>query len=62
MKVLQRLGIVPIALAIACATAQAEDYPTRPVRVIVGFPAGSSADITARIVGQRMGRSSVSNW
>ena len=56
MSVLWRLAIVPIALAIACATAQADDYPTRPVRVMVGFPAGSSADITARIVGQRMGQ------
>ena len=40
----------------AAAPSQAEDYPTRPVRVIVGFPAGSGADITARVVGQRMGQ------
>src|SRR5262249_28827879 len=40
----------------ACAAARADDYPTRPVRVMVGFPAGSSADITARVVGQRMGQ------
>src|SRR5262245_43965654 len=40
----------------AGAAARAEDYPTRPVRVMVGFPAGSSADITARVVGQRMGQ------
>jgi tripartite-type tricarboxylate transporter receptor subunit TctC len=32
--------------------AAALDYPTRPVRIIAGFPAGSSTDITARIVGQ----------
>jgi tripartite-type tricarboxylate transporter receptor subunit TctC len=37
------------------ASARAEDYPTRPVRVIVGFGAGSGADITARVVGARMG-------
>jgi tripartite-type tricarboxylate transporter receptor subunit TctC len=42
--------------ALACAAAHAADYPTRPVRVMVGFPAGSSADITARVVGQRMGQ------
>src|SRR6202020_259969 len=29
------------------------DYPTRPVRVIVGFPAGSGPDVIARLVGQR---------
>ena len=38
----------------ASAPAQAEDYPTRPVRIIVGFGAGSGADITARVVGARM--------
>ena len=31
------------------------DYPTRPVRVIVGFPAGTGPDVIARLVGQRMG-------
>jgi tripartite-type tricarboxylate transporter receptor subunit TctC len=30
------------------------DYPNRPVRLIVGFPAGSAADITARVLGNRM--------
>jgi len=48
-----------IAGAMACAlvgslAARAEDFPTRPIRVIVGFSAGSGADITARVVGNRM--------
>src|SRR5262245_25635900 len=49
-----------IYAALACAaglTASAclaEDYPARPIRVVVGFSAGSGADITARVVGQRM--------
>jgi tripartite-type tricarboxylate transporter receptor subunit TctC len=43
-------------LAAPPARAQS-DYPNRPVRLIVGFPAGSSADITARVLGQRMGQS-----
>jgi tripartite-type tricarboxylate transporter receptor subunit TctC len=38
----------------ASAVAQAQDYPTRPVRIVVGFGAGSGADITARVVGARM--------
>jgi tripartite-type tricarboxylate transporter receptor subunit TctC len=56
MRVLQRLGIVPLSLALACAAANADDYPNRPLRVMVGFSAGTSADITARVVGQRMGQ------
>ena len=32
--------------------AWAQTYPTRPVRLMVGFPAGSSSDITARLIGQ----------
>jgi len=31
---------------------RAADYPTRPVRWVVGYPAGGSTDITARIMGQ----------
>jgi tripartite-type tricarboxylate transporter receptor subunit TctC len=50
-----RLSVLAAALC-ACTTASAEDYPSRPVRVVVGFPAGSGADITARVVGQRMGQ------
>jgi tripartite-type tricarboxylate transporter receptor subunit TctC len=42
------------AAALSIATAQTDDYPNRPVRLIVGFPAGSAADITARLLGAHM--------
>src|ERR1700745_63413 len=34
--------------------AAALDYPPRPIHIIVGFPAGTSSDITARLVAQRL--------
>jgi tripartite-type tricarboxylate transporter receptor subunit TctC len=36
-----------------CAdTARSEDYPNRPVRVVVGFPAGGGVDVPARLISQ----------
>jgi tripartite-type tricarboxylate transporter receptor subunit TctC len=42
------------AVGLSSVAARADDYPTRPIRIIVGFGAGSGADITARVVGARM--------
>ena len=40
------------ALPAVSRVAQAQSYPARPVRIIIGFPAGTTADIIARPLGQ----------
>ncbi len=49
------LGWIGAALSLAGAAASAETYPARPIRVLVGFAAGGVADLTVRVVGQRLG-------
>jgi tripartite-type tricarboxylate transporter receptor subunit TctC len=40
------------ALPAIASIARAQTYPSRPVRIIVGFPAGGANDIIARVIGQ----------
>ncbi|MGJ7530034.1 Bug family tripartite tricarboxylate transporter substrate binding protein [Variovorax sp. GB1P17] len=45
---------VAFALASACAPAVSATFPEKPIRIIVGFPAGSTGDLIARVLGPRM--------
>jgi tripartite-type tricarboxylate transporter receptor subunit TctC len=46
------LGTSVTALSIVGRRAEAQSYPSRPVRIIVGFPPGGVGDILARLMGQ----------
>ncbi|TMJ52511.1 MAG: tripartite tricarboxylate transporter substrate binding protein [Alphaproteobacteria bacterium] len=51
------IGLVAIglpAMVLSARTAAALDYPTRPVRFVVGYPPGGATDILARLIGQRL--------
>src|SRR5215510_14759048 len=58
-----RLAAAAAAVPAAAVPASAQGYPTRPVRLILGFPAGGSTDLVARIMAawltERLGQSVV---
>ncbi len=55
---MRRIVILGLSLvlsaAVAVAQGRAGDFPSQPLRLIIGFPPGSAADITARLVGAAM--------
>src|SRR5258706_15352866 len=47
-----QLAASAIALPVVSRVARAQTYPSRPVRLIIGYPAGGANDIIGRLIGQ----------
>jgi tripartite-type tricarboxylate transporter receptor subunit TctC len=50
---LQRIFLAAL-LALSAAAAGAQTYPSKPIRLVVPFPAGGSLDVVARAIGQKL--------
>jgi tripartite-type tricarboxylate transporter receptor subunit TctC len=48
------LAVMGLSAAASMGSASAADYPTRPVKWVVGYPPGGATDIVARLIGQRL--------
>ena len=47
-------GTAAVLAVVASVTATAQEYPAKPVRMIVGFPPGGATDLVARIIQPKM--------
>jgi tripartite-type tricarboxylate transporter receptor subunit TctC len=52
MRSLRLFALAVAALGLACSAAQAQEYPTKPVKWVVPYPPGGGTDILARLMGQ----------
>ncbi len=55
-RLYRNILVLTVALFAALAPAQAQEYPNRPVRIIVPFPAGGTADVMPRLIGDWLSR------
>src|SRR5687767_11039789 len=62
MKTWKRLAWLTLVMASFAATSHAQNYPNRPVRIIVPLAAGGGMDTVARGLGQRLGETLGQNF
>ena len=48
------LTLAFVSLALVCGAAPAQNYPTKPIRIVLGFPPASTPDIVTRILAEKM--------
>src|ERR1700754_4878599 len=53
---MKALAAAFVAILAAALPASAQSYPSRPITVVVPFPAGGPSDVVARIVAEHMGK------
>jgi tripartite-type tricarboxylate transporter receptor subunit TctC len=58
MRPLRRalLALVAAVLAVGCLPASAQDYPDKPIKIVVPFPAGGFSDLYSRIIAAEMSK------
>lgn len=54
MKRVLATALACVAMCAVSAFAHAQSWPAKPVKVLVGFPAGTSSDIIARLYTERL--------
>src|ERR1043165_6621229 len=52
---MKRTTTIAFSLALAATGAAAQTYPTKPVRIVIPFASGASADTVARMVAPKLG-------
>ncbi len=54
MGMLRRLALAALAVLAGAASVWADDYPTKPITIVVPYVSGGSTEILARFVGQKL--------